>query len=184
MRISVTLLQYDHGIVRQVLDVVGELLRSHRAERHPAEFREAMAFLEQFLDRFHHAKEEKFFFPAAAEECPKVAETLVRLKKEHAQARRMMKNSLKALDEGDVPKAEKEARKLVDHMTVHISEEENQVFPVIENSLQLETDAKIHVQYERFMEKEFGKSYYQVAEAFANDIQDRLLGPGFFKGIV
>lgn len=179
-----TLLQYDHGIVRQVLDVVGELVRSHRAERHPAEFREAMAFLEQFLDRFHHAKEEKFLFPAAAEECPKLAETLVRLKKEHAQARRMMKNSLKALDEGDVPKAEREARKLVDHMTVHISEEENQVFPVIENSLQLETDAKIHVQYERFMEKEFGKSYYQMAEAFANDIQDRLLGPGFFKGIV
>lgn len=179
-----TLLQYDHGIVRQVLDVVGELLRSHRADRHPAEFQEAMAFLEQFLDRFHHAKEEKFLFPAAAEECPKVAETLIRLKKEHAQARRMMKIALKALDEGDVPKAEKEARKLVDHMTVHISEEENQVFPVIDNCLQLETDAKIHVQYERFMEKEFGKSYYQVAEAFANDIQDRLLGPGFFKGIV
>lgn len=179
-----TLLQYDHGIVRQVLDVVGELLRTHRTERHPAEFREAVMFLEQFLDRFHHAKEEKFLFPAAALECPKVVETLTRLKKEHAQARRMMRNALKALDAGDLKKAEKEARKLVDHMTVHISEEENQVFPVIENCLQLETDAKIHVQYERFMEKEFGKSYYQVAEAFANDIQERLLGPGFFKGIV
>lgn len=184
MRISVTLLQYDHGIVRQVLDVVGELLRSHRTEKHAAEFQEAMVFLEQFLDRFHHAKEERFLFPAAAVECPRVAETLDRLKKEHAQARRMMKSALKALDLGDVQKAEKEARKLVDHMTVHISEEENQVFPAIENALQLETDARIHVQYERFMEKEFGKSYYQVAEAFANDIQDRLLGPGFFKGIV
>lgn len=178
-----TLLQYDHGIVRQVLDVIGELLRSHRAARHPGEFREAVAFLEQFLDRFHHVKEERFLFKAAALECPKVAETLVRLKKEHAQARRMMKAALKALDEGDLPKAEEEARNLVDHMTVHISEEENQVFPLIENCLQLETDAKVHVQYERFMEQEFGKNYYQLAEAFANDIQERLLGPGFFKGI-
>ena len=184
MRTSVTLLQYDHGIVRQVLDVIGELLRSHRTDRHPAEFREAIAFLEQFLDRFHHAKEERFLFKAAALECPKVAETLVRLKKEHDQARRMMMNALKALDEGDVPKAEKEARTLVDHMTLHISEEENQVFPAIENCLQLETDVKVHVQFERFMEKEFGRNYYQVAEAFANDIQERLLGPGFFKGIV
>jgi len=184
MRISVTLLQSEHGIVRQVLDVVGELLRSHRADRHPVEFREALAFLEQFLDRFHHAKEERFLFKAAALECPKVAETLQRLKKEHAQARRMMRNALKALDEGDLPKAEKEARKLVEHMTVHISEEENLVFPHIENCLQLETDAKVHVQYEKFMGKEFGKDYYQVAEAFANDIQERLLGPGFFKGIV
>lgn len=184
MRISVTLLQYDHGIVRQVLDVVGELLRSHRADRHAGEFREAMAFLEEFLDRFHHAKEEKFLFPAAAVECPRVAETLIRLKKEHAQARRMMRNALKALEAGDLTRAEKEARKLVEHMTVHISEEENQVFPAIENALQLDTDAKVHFQYERFMEKEFGKNYYNVAESFANDIQDRLLGPGFFKGIV
>jgi len=179
----VTLLQYDHGIVRQVLDVIGELLLSHRAERHAAEFREAMAFLEQFLDKFHHAKEERFLFKAAAEECPKVSDALVKLIKEHAQARRMMKSALKALDEGNVPKAEKEARKLVDHMTIHITEEENQVFPVIENCLQLETDAKVHAQFERFMEQEFGKSYYQLAEVFANDIQDRLLGPGFFKGI-
>ena len=108
---------------------------------------------------------------------------MLKLKKEHAQARRMMRNALKALEEGDVPKAEKEARRLVDLMTVHISEEEKQVFPVIENSLQLETDAKVHAQYERFMDKEFGKNYYRVAEAFANEIQDRLLGPGFFKGI-
>lgn len=178
-----TLLQYDHGIVRQVLDVIGELLRSHRTERHAAEFLETMVFLERFLDGFHHVKEERFLFKAAAGECPKVAESLLRLKKEHAQAQRMMRNALKALEEGNVPKAEKEARRLVELMTVHISEEENQVFPVIENCLQLETDAKVHAQYERFMDKEFGKNYYQVAEAFANDIQDRLLGPGFFKGI-
>jgi hemerythrin-like domain-containing protein len=113
-----------------------------------------------------------------------MVEAMGKLKKEHAQARRMMKDTLKALDEGDLKKAEKEARRLVDHMTVHISEEENQVFPVIENCLQLETDAKIHAQYEKFMEEEFGMDYYQVAESFANDIQERLLGPGFFRGIV
>lgn len=179
-----TLLQYDHGIARQVLDVVGELLRSQRAQKHPSEFQEAIAFLEQFLDRFHHAKEEMFLFPAAAEEFPRMTETLDRLKRDHAQARKMMRAALSAMKKGDMVRAEKEARSLVDHMTVHISQEENNVFPAIEGSLQLETDARLHAQYEMFMEKEFGKGYYQVAESFANDIQDRLLGPGFFKGIV
>ena len=184
MRISVTLLQYDHGIVRQVLDVVGEVLRTHRASKHMSDLREAMAFLEQFLDRFHHTKEEKFLFPVAAKECPKIAETLVRLKEEHAQAREMMKRALRAIDVGDEITAVKEALALVDHMTIHISEEENQVFPVIENGLQLESDAHIHAQYEKFMVKEFGKSYYLASEEFANELQDRLLGPGYFKGIV
>jgi hemerythrin-like domain-containing protein len=87
------------------------------------------------------------------------------------------------LDEGDVPAFEKQARELVDHMTVHISEEENQVFPVIEDCLQLETDALVHAQYEKFMNKGFGKNYYLVSEEFANDIQERLVGPGFLKGI-
>jgi hemerythrin-like domain-containing protein len=184
MRISVTLLQYEHGIVRQVLDVVGELLRTHRASKHVPELKEILDFLEQFLDRFHHAKEEMFLFPAAAEECPKLVETLEKLKKEHVQARKMMHQALKAIEDGDLVRAEERARALVDHMTVHITEEENQVFPVVENFLQLETDARLHAQYERFMVQKFGKSYYQVAEEFANDVQDRLLGSGYFKGIV
>jgi hemerythrin-like domain-containing protein len=149
-----------------------------------SDLREAMAFLEQFLDRFHHTKEEKFLFPVAAKECPKIAETLVRLKEEHAQAREMMKRTLRAIDVGDEITAVKEALALVDHMTIHISEEENQVFPVIENGLQWESDAHIHAQYEKFMVKEFGKSYYLASEEFANELQDRLLGPGYYKGIV
>jgi hemerythrin-like domain-containing protein len=183
MRISVTILQYDHGIVRQVLDVVGEVVRTHRASKHLPELKEAILFMEQFLDRFHHAKEEKFLFPAAAEECSKLKDTLDRLKMEHTQARKMIQEALKALNEGDVSTFEKRARELVDHMTVHISEEENQVFPAIENCLQLETDALVHAQYEKFMDKGFGKNYYLVSEEFANDIQERLLGQGFLKGI-
>jgi hemerythrin-like domain-containing protein len=183
MRISVTILQFDHGIIRQVLDVVGELTRTHGAHRHMPELREVMSFLEQFLDRFHHAKEEMFLFPVAAKECPKIAEELEKLKVDHAEARRTIQTALRALEVEDVEAVEAWVKELVDLMTVHISEEENQVFPVIENGLQLETDAHVHAQYERFMLKEFGKSYYQVAEEFANDIQERLLGPGHFKGI-
>jgi hemerythrin-like domain-containing protein len=183
MRISVTLLQYDHGIVRQVLDVVGEVLRTHRASKHVPDLQEALAFLDQFLDRFHHAKEELFFFPAAAQDCPKVRDELVKLKDEHSHARDLLKVAIKALDDGELDEAENVMKELVELMTVHITEEENQVFPVVEAAMQVETDAKVHEQYERFMEKEFGKSYYNVAESFANDIQERLLGSGFFKGI-
>ncbi len=183
MRISITILQYDHGIVRQVLDMMGELVRTHRAPQHVPELKEAVAFMEQFLDRFHHTKEELFLFPAAARECPKIAVALDRLKEEHAEAREMIGTILDAIEADDVETMEEEIRKLVDLMTVHISEEENQVFPIIENELQLETDTNIHAQYEKFTVKEFSKDYYQAAEEFANDIQERLLGPGYFKGI-
>ncbi|MCG7844653.1 MAG: hemerythrin domain-containing protein [Methanomassiliicoccales archaeon] len=183
MRISITILQYDHGIIRQVLDIVGEVLRTHRASKHMSDLREAVVFLEQFMDRFHHAKEENFLFPVAVKECPKIADTFERLIDEHATARHMMKRIIKAIDEGDEETTMREGLALVDHVTIHINEEENQVFPVIENDLQLETDALVHAQYEKFMTNEFGKSYYKVSEEFANDLQDRILGPGHFQGI-
>ncbi|MDD1772345.1 MAG: hemerythrin domain-containing protein [Methanomassiliicoccales archaeon] len=183
MRISVTLLQYDHGIVRQVLDVIGEIVRTHRTSKHMAEMKEMIDFLEQFLDRFHHAKEEKFFFPAALEECPKMTETMNRLVEEHRQARRMIVMALDAVASGDVSKVEERSRELVEHMTRHITEEENHVFPAVENDLREDTDLRIREQYDHFMEEGFGSDYYQTAEAFANEIQDRVLGAGFFKGI-
>jgi hemerythrin-like domain-containing protein len=183
MRISVTLLQYDHGIVRQVLDVIGEIVRTHRTSKHMPEMKEMTDFLEQFLDRFHHAKEERFLFPAALEECPKMTTTVDRLVEEHRQARRMIVMTLDAIASGDVDRVEEHSRQLVEHMTRHITEEENHVFPAIENDLLEETDERLREKYDLFMEEGFGSSYYQTAEAFANDIQDRVLGAGFFKGI-
>lgn len=184
MRISVTLLQYDHGIVRQTLDIVGEIVRTHRTSKHMAEMKELMTFLEQFLDRFHHAKEELFLFPAAAEECPRVMEALERLVEEHEQARHMMVRALAALDSGDVAGTEEHSRHLVEHMTKHITEEENHIFPAIENDLAEVTDERIHEQYDRFMREGFGENYYRTAEVFANEMQDRMLGAGYFQGIV
>ena len=183
MRISVTLLQYDHGIVRQVLDVIGEIVRTHRTSKHLTDMKEMTDFLEQFLDRFHHAKEERFLFPAALEECPKMTETIDRLVEEHRQARRMIVMTLDAIASGDVGMVEERSRQLVEHMTRHIIEEENHVFPAIENDLREETDERLREKYDLFTEEGFGPSYYQAAEAFANDIQDRVLGAGFFKGI-
>ncbi len=183
MRISVTLLQYEHGILRQVLDVLAEVVKGDRAAAKRDDVKELLDFLYEFVDRFHHAKEEEFFFPVVREQFPRFKEEIDGIYDDHVKARGMLDDALKALDENDWPAMADACRSLVRHMTAHVELEEDRIFPPVDESLPLEMDERMNEGYQDFLHR-FGDDYYQKSEYFANEIQDRLLGPGFFnKGI-
>jgi hemerythrin-like domain-containing protein len=58
MRISVTLLSYEHGVIRQVLDVLAEIVRTSSIDKHFDHVVEIVDFLDSYMDKFHHKKEE------------------------------------------------------------------------------------------------------------------------------
>ncbi len=183
MRISVTLLQYEHGILRQVLDVLAEVIKEDRAAAKRDDVKELLDFLYEFVDRFHHAKEEEFFFSVVLEQFPRFKEEVDGIYDDHVQARGMLEDAIKALDENDWTAMAESCRALVRHMTAHVELEEDYIFPPVDDSLPLEMDERINNGYQGFLRR-FGDDYYQKAEVFSNEIQDRLLGPGFFtKGI-
>lgn len=179
MRISVTLLQYEHGILRQVLDVLDEVIRNGSEER-MADIHELISFLHEFVDRFHHAKEEQLFFPFVVREFPRFQKDVEGIFSEHQHAREQFELAENALKEEDWTALGTAARELVRHMTAHVQKEEDGIFPVVDDELSLALDEQINQAYQVFT-SEFGGDYYQKAEMFANDIQDRLLGPGFFN---
>ena len=67
MMVSITLLQYDHGLVRQVIDVLGAVVKDRSAQKHMEDVKDMALFLDRFIDQMHHAKEERFLFPKAVE---------------------------------------------------------------------------------------------------------------------
>jgi len=64
-------------------------------------------------------------------------------------------------------------------MISHVEKEENHIFPTIDENLSIDIDESLNQSYAHYLSM-FGPDYYQKAELFANEIQDRLLGPGFF----
>ncbi len=183
MRISVTLLQYEHGIVRQTIDVLAEVVKGGRAPERKADVEELMSFLLDYLDRFHHAKEEECFFPQVVNYFPQFKEDVDGIYDDHVEARELLEAGIKALDEEDWETFNSLSMKVVHHMTAHVEKEENNIFPTVDEDLPLEVDEAMNQCYQDFL-RNFGEDYYQKAEMFANEIQDRLLGPGFFdKGI-
>ena len=49
MRVSVTLLQYEHGIIRQVIDVLGEMVKHNSIKKHQAQMKHIVKFLDARL---------------------------------------------------------------------------------------------------------------------------------------
>jgi hemerythrin-like domain-containing protein len=67
-------------------------------------------------------------------------------------------------------------------MTAHINMEELEIFPNIEAMLSISEDMKLYNRCKDFTEKNFGPRFLKESESFATGIQNRILGPDFFKG--
>lgn len=180
MRVSIALLSYDHGIIRQVADVLGEILKAGQPLDFQAEAMEISAFLTDFIDKFHHKKEEAFLFPIATAKVPDLSATLPELVNDHAKARAL----LDAMNAGMGERASwgafaASASSLIGHMTAHIDKEELSVFGKIEEALTREEDRGLTRSMNEFADR-FRPDYYRAAEEFSKGIQDRVLGPGYY----
>jgi hemerythrin-like domain-containing protein len=175
------MLQYDHGLIRQVIDVLGEMCKRRLVERYMVDAKEIVGFLDRFMDKFHHAKEEKFMFPAAVRNNVMKQEGMDHLLKEHGEARAYIRSMEDALKKGKMPVFYDSAKKLVEHMTHHIKEEENEFFPKIEDGMDGDEDMRVYKEFEAFTNKMFTEDVYKATESFAQTIQDDILGPSYFE---
>jgi hemerythrin-like domain-containing protein len=182
MKVSITLLSYDHGILRQVLDVYKDIVEKGSIEKNRQIATEGAEFLLMFMDHFHHSKEERFLFPAAICADPDHTEGVQNLFEEHRTARMLAEGMLSSVRPGgsDAEFYDKTG-KLVEHMTAHIRKEEDVIFPNIDAQMADEEDMRIYKHFEDFTMNSFKEDIYPSAEAFASRFQDAVLGAGYFE---
>jgi hemerythrin-like domain-containing protein len=181
MKVSITLLSYDHGILRQVLDVYKDIAEKESVEANRQIATEGIEFLMMFMDHFHHGKEERFLFPAAICADPEHTDNVEQLFEEHRTARMLAEAMLTAVRPGgNDPDFYVNCRKLVQHMTEHIRKEEDTVFPGIEANMDAEEDMRVYKHFEHYTMTNFKDDIYPSSEAFAARFQDSVLGKGFF----
>lgn len=181
MRVSIALLSYDHGMIRQVADVLGEVLGSKQPSDFSVEAMEITAFISDFIDRFHHQKEERFLFPIASSKVPELGGTIGDLVADHAKARELLEGMKATVGEtGHWAAFSASASSLIAHMTAHINKEELTVFGRIEEALSTEEDRQVRQAMTDFANG-FRPNYYRIAEEFSKCIQDRILGPDYYS---
>jgi hemerythrin-like domain-containing protein len=183
MKVSINLLSYDHGILRQVLDVYKDIAEKETVEANRQIATEGIEFLMMFMDHFHHGKEERFLFPAAMCTDPEHTEDLQQLFEDHRTARTLVEAMLTAVRPGgNDADFYGNTMRLVEHMTAHIRKEEDTVFPRIEAEMDEREDMRIYKHFENFTMTNFKEDIYPTSEAFAARFQDAVLGEGFYEG--
>lgn len=186
MRGSVTLLQYEHGIIRQVTDVLAEMVKKDSFSKHQKQTAKIADFLYSYVSKYHHIKEERFLFRTAAAMSSELATGAEELKGDHKKVNaliarlRQLSKRKEAYENGTLAHV---AKDLVDRMTVHIRHEEDVFYPKVEDALSMEQDAELMAAYEEFSMSKFDASFVRQSEDFAIKVQDEVLGPGYYKGI-
>jgi hemerythrin-like domain-containing protein len=180
MRVSVALLSYDHGIIRMVIDVLKEILEKGTLEKFKVETGEISRFMKEFINDFHHEKEERFLFPAALRLDPSMGPEVSELIHDHAHVRDLLMR-LVASEISAGSRFEEISREIIETMTSHIDREEKEVFPKIEALLTPAEDRAVYKSGQEFEDGRFGHGYVRASEKFAGSIQARVLGSDYFK---
>jgi hemerythrin-like domain-containing protein len=181
MQIFTTILSYDHGILRQVLDVMSDIAENDSWDQHRDALPEVVEFLQRFMDQYHHGKEERFLFPAAPANDERLHEQIDDLVSEHRQAKAYADAIEQGVRDWNVSILRENVNGVVAHMRHHILEEEDIVFPAFGRVVEPEIDMSMHEGAQAFMEERFGASFQADMEDFANRLQDRVMGKGVIK---
>lgn len=186
MRGTITLLQYEHGIIRQVSDVLAELVRRESLAKHRRQVVKISEFMESYVARFHHLTEERFLFKEALGMSAELAQGAKELMEDHVRVNaliarlRQLSDRKEAYEDGTLAFVAKE---IVENMTRHIRHEEDVYYPRMEEALSMERDADLLTEIDEFTSSKFGAGFLRQYEDKAIRLQEEVLGPGYYLGI-
>jgi hemerythrin-like domain-containing protein len=143
-------------------------------------FDRGLDFIHNFADRWHHAKEEGFLFPALEKQgLPRSGGPLAVMLAEHKEGRQYIEGMAKALElwgKGDwlaAGELTKNARRYAALLTSHISKEDNVLYPMAENMLPEPAKMELLESYAR-VEKRQGEGKYKEYVRLVEEMEKEL----------
>lgn len=119
----------------------------------PEFWRRVVEFLEHFLDRLHHEKEESVLFPELHRlGLTEHIDSVMALSAEHAEGRRMMRTILEALARRDANRLSHASIGFCRRERQHIAREEDQLLPACLKALASEHAARLGQAFEAHRE--------------------------------
>jgi len=175
-------LKQEHRLIESVLSALERSIQEPgRGSPVSHDFGEKLLdFLRGFVDRCHHAKEERYLFKRLESRgISRETGLLSEILHEHGEGRahvRALASSWPGAAEGDLPASNtftEHARAYAKLLRVHIDKEDNRLFPIADQTLSGADDAELMDLFERLEREEIGEGvhekYHQWAHAAAEN---------------
>ena len=168
-------LKHEHKIILLVLDAArreAEFMRKG-GHLHADIILKMVDLFKNFVDRCHHAKEERFLFEKVRLSAPSSEAGLIpALLSEHAEARRRVAEISKALErpEGAAGVVQENLAAYEELLRAHIDKEENLLFRAVKRFLKAGDLKELAEEFERLEAEEMGEGTHEKYHALAHEL--------------
>ncbi len=182
---SLEIIRHEHrnlGAVLYTLDQLVDQIESGKVPRFEV-FHGLLTYLDRFLDRYHHPKEDQYLFPALRHRAPELDAVIGELEQQHHEGERLFIDVLKALSAYEFAGATEFAafRDAVYRYTRferdHALREEREVMPVAEEKLNAEDWAPIDAAFLDNRDPMFGSAPSALFAKLHSDIVSLVPAP-------
>jgi hemerythrin-like domain-containing protein len=157
-------LREDHGQIMKLFVAWQHKLEKldHKDKALLEDFEKCIDWVEVFIDRCHHGKEDEILFPAmASSEDPKVTSLIEDLHSEHQTGRALLESiklAFKTLSQPDgLPDGLTQlSRDYIDLFRKHIRRENAQLLPLIEKCIPIDVQQQIVAEFGRYEQSTIG----------------------------
>lgn len=186
MTTALAIIRGEHRNLGAVLSCFSALLDEvgkHNATPDFRLFHAILDYLDNFLDVYHHPKEDAFLFPAVLKRAPAAHDALSQLQEEHKRELTVMQSLRKSLSryEHEGPSAfggfEEQARAYIAFERAHARREEREIFPLAEEHLKDEDWKTIEIAFSSNQDPLFGDQKRREYELLLHKIANLAPAP-------
>jgi branched-chain amino acid transport system ATP-binding protein len=163
---AITIIQAEHRNLAAVLGCLQILLRDVAAEKQAPDFflfHAILHYVDSFLDRFHHPKEDEYLFPALCACHPEAKDLIRTLQSEHGEGTQTMtklKDEFADYESSGLhgfTRFRQTAEDYIDQQRQHVAKEERQLLPLARRYLKAEDWVPIDAKFSENEDPMFGK---------------------------
>ena len=163
------------------MDVLCAVCETGGLKDHEDELEGVIDFFSDFMNGYHHGKEENYVFPLLREASPQAGDELDELLADHNKVRSIVSSMRSSLQDMDLESFSEQSKELVASMRKHIKREEDEIFPLIEQTIDPELDVEMFQKSQEFAAKKFGSNFQNDMQNFADRFQESVMGKGIVR---
>lgn len=175
---SLAIIKSEHRNLGAVLYTLEQLIAHIEAGRTPRfpVFHGLLLYLDRFLDRYHHPKENDFLFPAILRRVPESKPVLQEIGQQHKEGEDLFVDMLKALSayefagDSEYPAFRDAVHRYTRFEREHAQREERDVLPLAEAHLQADDWKAIDAAFNDNRDPMFGRERSELFEKLHRDV--------------
>ena len=182
---AISIIKSEHKNLGAVLYSLEKLIEEIDSGKHPdfPIFHGLLTYIDRFLDRYHHPKENHHLFPKLLERAPETEALVRELGQQHSEGEILFVEMLKALSayefsgEAEYPRFRETVLRYADFERRHAQMEENEVLTRARDVLLPEDWEEIDAAFEENEDPLFGSKWDNEFSELLNKLINRLPAP-------